>query len=81
MEAMMTRLFVAAAAIAAVLALAGPAGAQARHPHLPYPAVTIPPIDPYPADTGAAIGSDVTCEPPGLPPSLGALPPSTHPCR
>ena len=77
----MTRLLLLSAAAAAILGLAGPSQAQPVHATRTFPEVVIPPANPNPPDTGATLGSDVNCEPPGLPPSgIGALPPSNHTC-
>lgn len=79
----MTRpLVLFAAAAAAILSVPGPPGAQPGYPNQHDPVVVAPPINPYPADSGAAAGSDINCEPPGLPPGgIGALPPSNHICQ
>ncbi|MFZ2004177.1 MAG: hypothetical protein WB697_14705 [Stellaceae bacterium] len=77
----MPRLLLLSAAAAAILSLAGPAQAQPVHAIRAFPEVVIPPANPYPPEIGATIGSDINCEPPGLPPSgIGALPPSNHTC-
>lgn len=77
----MRRLLVLPMAAFVVLGLAGSSEAQPARATRTFPLVVIPPANPYPADSGAAIGSDINCEPPGLPPSgIGALPPSNHTC-
>lgn len=69
-----------AAAVAAIgLAAAANAQTFAAPSADPY---SYQPTPLYLPNSGAAIGPDINCEPPGLPPEgAGALPPSNHSCR